>query len=96
MKETLNLHWLQCAYKTCCRGGKFISEVFKKEEKILTAKECMKLKDTYGIRAEDVIKMTVSHDFSVDVEEFAKLLDEDEKKWKSVKPLVMYEKESCC
>jgi alanyl-tRNA synthetase len=88
----LNLHWIKCAYRTIRRGGNFIVEVFKKEDKKLTAEDCMKLKDWYGIRSQDVIKLAVSHEFIVDDEGFAKLLDEDDEKMKSVKPLVRNEK----
>ena len=90
-----NLHWLNCAYNTFRRGGNFLIDVFKKPEKILTPQECMKLKDTYGIRPEDVIKLAISHEFAVDDIGFAKLLDEDLERQKSVKPLVRHEQDCC-
>jgi alanyl-tRNA synthetase len=87
----LNLHWIKCAYKTFWRGGDFLIDVFKKEDKKLTAEDCMKLKDWYGIRSQDVIKLAISHEFTVDDEGFARLLDEDDERQKSVKPLVKHE-----
>lgn len=90
--HNLNLHWIKCAYKTIWRGGDFLINVFKKEDKKLTAEECMKLKDCYGIRSQDVVKLAISHEFTIDNEGFAKLLDEEDKKMKSVKPLVCHEK----
>jgi alanyl-tRNA synthetase len=91
MEENLTLHWIKCAYKTVRRGGNFITEVFKKEDKKLTAEECLKLKDLYGISPEDIVKIAISHSFSVDDEGFAKLLDEEKIKMKSLKPLVRHE-----
>lgn len=91
MDKNLHQHWIKCAYKTCERGGNFIIEVFKKEDKFLTAEDCMKLKDQYGIRAEYIVKMAISHEFTLDDEGFSKLLSEDDEKMKSVKPLVCYE-----
>ncbi len=91
----LNLHWIKCAYKTFLRGGDFLVTVFKKQDKTLTAEECMKLKDTYGIRSEDIVKLAISHEFTIDDEGFARLLNEDEGKKKTVRPLY-YEKENCC
>jgi alanyl-tRNA synthetase len=83
--EYLHLHWIKCAYITFKRGGNFLVDVFKKPEKTLTAEDCMKLKDQYGIRPQDVIKLAMSHEFSVDDECFAKLLDKDEERQKYVK-----------
>ena len=91
MEDDLTLHWIKCAYKTVWRGGNFIIEVFKKEDKKLTAEECLKLKDTYGIRPEDIVKIALSHSFSVDDEGFAKLLDEERIKMKSIIPLIQHE-----
>ena len=82
---TDNLHWIESAYKICLRGGDFIKEVFQKESKHLEAKDCMKLKDYYGIRSQDVIKLAISHDFTVDNAGFAKLLDQDDLRQKSRK-----------
>ncbi len=93
--SNLNLHWIKCAYKTFCRGGDFLVTVFKKSDKKLTAEDCMKLKDWYGIRPQDVVKLALSHEFTIDDEGFAKLLDEDNVKMKTVRPLY-YEKENCC
>ena len=86
---TDNLHWLKCSYRTHLRGGNFLTEVFKKEDKKLTAEDCMKLKDQYGIHKQNVVLMAISHGFLVDDEGFAILLDEEEKRMKSVKPLAM-------
>jgi alanyl-tRNA synthetase len=85
MMENLELHWIKCAYKTCRRGGNFIIDVFKKEEKHLTAEDCMKLKNYYGIRSFDIVKMVISHDFTMDDEGFANLLIEEKEEMKKVK-----------
>ena len=64
-----------------------ISEIFKKEDKKLTPEECLKLKNTYGIRMEDVVKMAISHDFYINKESLVKIMDEDDSHWKTVRPL---------
>jgi len=92
--EYLHLHWIKCAYRTFTRGGNFLVSVFKKPEKILTAEDCMKLYYQYGIREQQIILLAISHGFSVDDEGFAKLLDEDEERQKSVKSLACHE-EKC-
>ena len=86
MNEDLELHWIKCAYGTCVRGGSFIVEVFKKEKKYLTAEDCLKLKDQYGIRPQDIVKMAISHEFIIDDEGFANLLIEEKEKMKNIKP----------
>lgn len=93
--EYLHLHWIKCAYKTFRRGGIFLVDVFKKPEKTLSAEDCMKLKDQYGIRPPEIILLAISHGFSVDDQGFAKLLDEDEKRMESIKSLACHE-EKCC
>ena len=84
-EELSNLHWLQVAERTIWRGGNFLVKVFTKPEKILTGKDCMTLKDTYGIRPQDIIKIAFSHGFEVDKIEFAILLDEDIERMKNIK-----------
>lgn len=93
-EANLNLHWIKCAYKTVCRGGNFLIDVFKKQDKKLTGEECMKLKDWYGIRPEDIVKLSISHSFTIDDEAFARLLDEDDARAKTIKAL-NYEKKDC-
>ena len=83
-----HLDRIECAYRTFKRGGTFLQDVFKKEDKMLTGDECIKLKDTYGIRIEDVIKMAISHGFEIDKRDLAEKMLQDEIYWKSVKPLV--------
>lgn len=82
-----NLDRIESAYRAFRRGGDFLQDVFKKEDKKLTPKECLKLKDTYGIRWEDVVKMAISHDFYINKEELAKVMDEDDARWKTIRPL---------
>jgi len=91
MTEDLTLHWIKCAYKTFWRGGNFLVEVFKKEDKKLTPEDCMKLKNQYGIRPEDIIKLAISHEFTVDDVGFATLLDEEKLRRKSIKALACHE-----
>ncbi len=82
-----NLHWLQVAERTIARGGNFLLKVFTKPEKVLTGQDCMQLKDTYGIRPQDIIKLAFSHGFEVDNIEFSRLLDEDDERSKKIRPL---------
>ena len=82
-----NLDRIESAYKTFKRGGDFLQKVFKKQDRILTPEECLKLKDFYGIRLEDVVKIAISHEFSIDKEAVAALFDQDEIKMKTVQPL---------
>jgi alanyl-tRNA synthetase len=94
MTDQFHLHWIQCAYRTAKRGGNFLVEVFKKENKHLTPDDCLKLKDLYGIRPSDIVKLAISHEFTLDDEGFADLLDEEDIKNKSVKALACHE-ENC-
>ena len=82
-----NLDRIESAYRTFRRGGNFLQDVFKKEDKKLTPEECLKLKNTYGIRMEDVVKMAISHDFYINKESLVKIMDEDDSHWKTVRPL---------
>jgi alanyl-tRNA synthetase len=79
-----NLERIECGYRARKRAGDFIVQVFKKHEKYLTAEECLKLRDSYGIRPEDVAKMAISHEFDIDKQGFAKLLDEDDERRKGM------------
>lgn len=73
-----NVDRFYTAERTFRRGGNFLIRVFTKPEKILSGQECMQLKDTYGIKPEDIYLMARSHGFIIDCDEFGFLLDKDD------------------
>ena len=80
-----NLDKIELGYKAVKRAGNFIIDIFKKENKVLTAEDCQRLKDWYGIGSSDVVKLALSHEFEIDKEGFSKLLDKDDEKRKTMR-----------
>lgn len=80
-----NVERFYTAERTFRRGGNFLVRVFTKPEKVLNGMECMQIKDTYGMRPEDVYLMAKSHGFIIDYDEFALLLDKDDEDKKHVR-----------
>jgi len=89
MDEVKNVERFYSAERIFRRGGNFLIRIFTKPEKKLMGTECMQLKDTYGFRPEAVYLMAKSHGFEIDYDEFGRLLDEEEKKYKMIKALAV-------
>ena len=80
----------RCKIESCkraiYRGGPFLFRVFHDGKKHLSGKDCMELKNTYGMRIEYIMMLANSHGFWVDEEEFIKELEDEEVKMKNIKP----------
>lgn len=68
--------FIELAYRTFSRAPKFLTEVFEKKCKSLTAEECLKIMNIYGIMPKDVILLAFSHKFSFDERGFERLVKE--------------------
>ena len=73
------------AARSYIRGGNFLIKAFRKETKILSAQECMQLMNTYGIPAEFVFLIALSHEFTIDTPGFLQLIEEQEEQIKHMK-----------
>lgn len=76
------------AVRTIARGGSLIWRIFLpyEAESILSAEDARKLSNTYGLSLHDIILIAASHKMSVDIDGYAKLMDEESMKTILEKP----------
>lgn len=95
---TTTLDKIQNAHKACWRAGDFLRIILQKDEKNLTAEECLKIQNSYGFGPKEVAMIALSTGFSIDEEGYARLVDEQVERSKNTVPCCKEscEKESCC
>lgn len=81
------LERLNSAHRTFLRGGKFIINIFKKEDKTLSGEDCMYLFNSYALSVEAIYLLAISHEFIVNKLEFDLLLEEQKSMLKSIKAI---------
>lgn len=70
------------------RAGDFIIKVFEKESKQLSGEEADKIKNWYGFGPDQVVLLAISHGFTIDQDQFEKLLEEQLERNRKMRPAI--------
>ena len=80
------LHNLHCGKKSYYRGGDVLKKVLTRNKELVSGEDALLVSNTYGIESRQLAILFLSHGLDMDVESFAKLLEEQKQRSKNMRP----------